>query len=267
MGEKMKKRIISAIIMAAILVPIVWIGGNIFIVAMGIIGVLALRELVDLKQSHNKIPDLMFIIALLDLLLLIFSEFDGYSLAFGLTYRGIALTLLTLFIPCLFYKKNYGTKEAMYLSGSVIFLGIVFNALILLRNLDIFHLLYLVIIAVITDSFALFIGKLIGQHKCSPMISPNKTWEGSIGGTLVATAIGTIFYINAIASVNVFKIIIITCLLSIIGQLGDLFFSKIKRENEIKDFSNLIPGHGGVLDRMDSLIFIVLAYIIIFRVV
>jgi phosphatidate cytidylyltransferase len=263
---KVKKRIISAIIMCAILIPVLIIGGRVFIVAVGMIGVLALRELMDLKESHKKIPDLVFLIGMLDLLLLIFSSFDGYSIAFGLTYRGLAITLLTLFIPTLFYKENYQTKDAMYLSGSVILLGLVFNSLILIRNYDIWHLVYLLLIVVLTDTFALFIGSLIGKHKLASNISPNKTWEGSIAGSIVATSIASIFYSNVIATVNV-KIIALTLLLSIIGQFGDLLFSKIKRENKIKDFSNLIPGHGGVLDRIDSLIFVVLFYTILFGVI
>jgi phosphatidate cytidylyltransferase len=263
----MKKRIISAMVMALILIPVLIVGGNIFAVAMGMIGVLALKELIDLKTSHGKIPDLIFLIAMIDLLLLIFSEFDGYSIAFGLTYRGIAITILTLFIPCLFYKKDYTTKEAMYLSGSVILIGLIFNSLILIRNYDIWHLIYLLLIVIITDSFALFIGSLIGRHKCAPLISPKKTWEGCIGGSLVGSIIATIFYLNVIGSVSLFKLLLITLVLSIIGQIGDLAFSKIKRENNIKDYSNLIPGHGGVLDRIDSLIFVVLVYIILFGII
>jgi phosphatidate cytidylyltransferase len=263
----MKKRIISAIIMAIILIPVLIIGGNIFSVCMGMIGILALKELIDLKESHDKIPDLMFLIAMIDLLLLIFSEFDGFSIAFGLSYRGIAITILTLFIPCLIYNNKYTTKEAMYLTGSVVLIGLVFNGLILIRNYDIWHLVYLLLIVILTDSFALFIGSLIGKHKCAPNISPNKTFEGCIGGALVGSIIATIFYLNVIGSVSILKLIIISVSLSIMGQLGDLVFSKIKRENKIKDYSNLIPGHGGILDRIDSLIFVVLSYIILFSII
>lgn len=268
MGEKMKKRIISAIVMIAILVPVLIIGGNAFAIAIGMIGVLALKELIDLKESHGKIPDLIFLIAIIDFLLLTFSEFDGYSIAFGLSYKGIALTLLTMFIPCLFYKNDvYDTKDAMYLSGSIIFLGLIFNSLILIRNLDIWHLIYLVLIVTLTDSFAMIIGSLIGKHKCTPTISPKKTWEGSIGGSIVGTSIAVIFYANMISSAAIGKVILITLVLSIVGQFGDLVFSKIKRENKIKDFSNLIPGHGGILDRIDSLVFVILAYIILFGII
>lgn len=268
MGEKMKERIISAIIMIAILVPILIIGEKIFAVAMGMIAVLALKELIDLKESHNKIPEVVFLLGIIDLLLLTFSEFDGYSIAFGLSYRGIAITILSMFIPCLFYKnEKYTTKDAMYLTASIVFLGLLFNCIILIRNIDIWHLIYLVLIVTLTDSFAMIIGSLIGRHKCTPTISPKKTWEGSIGGAIVGTSVAVIFYVYFISSSAIWKIILLTLLLSICGQLGDLFFSKIKRENKIKDFSNLIPGHGGILDRIDSLIFVVLMYIILFGII
>ena len=90
-------------------------------------------------------------------------------------------------------------------------------------------------------------------------ISPNKTWEGSIGGLLAGSIISLIFYNFLISSIDI-KLVIITIILSIVGQIGDLIMSKIKRENGIKDFSNILPGHGGILDRLDSSIFVVLAY-------
>ena len=124
----------------------------------------------------------------------------------------------------------------------------------------------MILIATVTDSFALIIGSLIGKHKLIPAVSPKKSVEGSIGGSLVGTIIATIYYFNVIVknptTGNVILIIFISLALTILGQIGDLFFSKIKRENNIKDFSNIMPGHGGILDRLDSLSFIVLGYTI-----
>ncbi len=262
----MKKRILSAIIMAIILIPILIIGNKIFALTMGFIGVLAFKELINLKESHSKIPDLLFFLGLINLLLIIFSGLDGIIIPLNLEYKNLAFCILCMFLPCLFSKnKNYSTHTAFYLIGCIIFLGVVFNSFILLRNFDIWRLIYIILIVTMTDIFALVIGKLIGKHKCAPNISPGKTWEGSVGGTFVGTIVPTIFYINIINQNNLIKIIFITLILSIIGQLGDLFFSKIKRENKIKDFGNLIPGHGGVLDRIDSLIFVLLTYIILIK--
>jgi len=118
-----------------------------------------------------------------------------------------------------------------------------------------------------TDTFAMLIGCLIGKHKLIPDVSPKKSVEGSIAGSLVATIIASIYYYNVVTSgINLIVLIVMTLILSVLGQLGDLFFSKIKRENEIKDFSNLMPGHGGILDRFDSMTFIVFGYIIIMNI-
>ena len=113
----------------------------------------------------------------------------------------------------------------------------------------------------ITDSYAYFGGRLIGKTKLIPSISPNKTWEGTIVGSLVGTFVCTVYYLTVIDSnASVFVIAGIVLLLSIVGQLGDLFFSAIKRRFKVKDFSNLMPGHGGVLDRLDSIIFVMLTF-------
>ena len=113
----------------------------------------------------------------------------------------------------------------------------------------------------ITDSYAYFGGRLIGKTKLIPDISPNKTWEGTIVGSLVGTFVCTVYYLTVIDSrASVFVIAGIVLLLSIVGQLGDLFFSAIKRRYGVKDYGNIMPGHGGVLDRLDSIIFAVLAF-------
>lgn len=262
----MKTRIISAIVAIAIAVPLLILGGKPFIIFAGILAVLAYKEIVELKESHKKLPICIQVIGLINLLLLVFSEFDGYSIMFGVTYKGIALTLVSLLIPVVLYKKDaYTTKDAFYMIGSILLLGTVFNLFILLRALSIFNIIYLVLIATMTDTFAMLIGKLIGKHKMIPDISPNKTWEGSIAGSVIGTIIAVIFYSNLIGPFTI-KVLFGTLLLSIVGQFGDLVFSKIKRENKIKDFSNIMPGHGGILDRLDSAIFILLAYVILFSV-
>ena len=110
-----------------------------------------------------------------------------------------------------------------------------------------------------TDIFAYIIGKTLGKHKFTK-ISPNKTIEGCIGGTIGAIILSIIYTLicNKIwgLQINYIYITLISCILSIVGQIGDLAASSIKRYTEIKDFSNLIPGHGGMLDRIDSVLFI-----------
>ena len=114
----------------------------------------------------------------------------------------------------------------------------------------------------LTDTFAYFGGSLIGKRIITK-ISPNKSLEGYIVGTIVGTFIMTMYYCNFIANQHNLLIVIgIILIMSIMGQVGDLFFSAIKRQNNIKDFSNLIPGHGGMIDRLDSLIFVAITFII-----
>ena len=109
---------------------------------------------------------------------------------------------------------------------------------------------------------------LIGKHKMISEISPKKTWEGMIGGTVVGVFIATLFYHNFIDnSLQLYILIIITLFLSILGQFGDLTFSAIKRYFNKKDFSNIMPGHGGVLDRFDSILFIMLGFIFFISII
>ena len=102
----------------------------------------------------------------------------------------------------------------------------------------------------------------MGKHKLAPTISPNKTIEGSIIGSLMGTMMGSAFYYNIIDKSNLWLVILISFILTILAQIGDLFFSSIKRSYKIKDFSNLIPGHGGVLDRLDSVLFVILGFLL-----
>ena len=154
-------------------------------------------------------------------------------------------------------------NDSLYVFGNVLFISISFIIFNIIRGKSIYYFLYTILIATMNDTFALFGGKLFGKHKLCPNISPKKTIEGSIVGLIFGTIISVIFLsLTCTLNINLFYLIVITLFLSIIGQLGDLFFSSIKRSFCVKDFSNLIPGHGGILDRLDSLIFINITYIL-----
>ena len=129
------------------------------------------------------------------------------------------------------------------------------------RNLGLRVIVYLLSITITSDTFAYITGKLIGKHKLLVSISPNKTLEGLIGGVLMGTFIGTMFFITVISpTISIFKITGITLFLCMVGNMGDLLFSAVKRTYDIKDFSNIVPGHGGILDRIDSIIFVMLTF-------
>lgn len=259
----MKVRIISAIVALIIVIPLIYLGGYPFAIGCGILSILGYVEILKLKKSHQEIPNTVKVLGLVSLLYLVLGNYGETSLVYSLSYERVLIPLMLLLIPTIFYKKDkYKIEDAFYLISAIYLIGLFFNLLIIIRNVDVFILLYLISVTIFTDTFAYVIGCLIGKHKMSPKISPKKSWEGAIAGVIGGVTIALIIYHNLVTPINL-QIILVTILLSIVGQIGDLVFSKIKRENGIKDFSNIMPGHGGILDRFDSLTFIVFTYVII----
>ena len=117
-----------------------------------------------------------------------------------------------------------------------------------------------ILVPVITDIAAYFVGRGCGKRKLAPIISPKKTIEGSIGGTVYAVAIlmlvAFILNVTNVLQVNYTALIMYLLLASVVGQFGDLALSSVKRIVGVKDYGNLLPGHGGILDRFDSLLFV-----------
>ena len=260
----MKKRIISGVIMAILLVIIYVCPPIVFDIAVGILAAGAYYELTKVRKDLT-IPNIMKYIGFIFLMLIMYMNIDTISYSFGIDYTSLTIGFIIMFIPTLFMPKKYNTKEAFYLASTSLFLGVTFNLLVQTFNLNKVILVWLILIACSTDIFALFGGMLIGKHKLTP-ISPKKTIEGSITGLIVAVIVGTFFYLIFInKEVSIPVIMLVTSVLSCAGQMGDLFFSLIKRENEVKDYSHLIPGHGGILDRIDSTVFILLFYIVLSR--
>ena len=263
----MKKRIISAIFLILIAIPLIMEGNKAFAVAIAGIGILGLKEIADLKKSHHKLPLIMLLIFSLVFLFITFISPFEYSNLIGINYRMLSFMLFLFLIPTLFFgeKENYSSSDAFYFLGVVLFLGMACHSIIMIRAKSLWLFLYIILIPILTDTFAYIFGRLIGQHKIAPKISPNKTVEGCVMGTICSTIIASAFYYILIGPMNLVHLFSVTILFSIVGQLGDLFFSKIKRENEVKDFSDLIPGHGGILDRFDSIIFVSIAFLLLIR--
>ncbi len=257
----MKKRLISAIIILLILTPIVYFGSYYFFIAVGIISLLAFKEILNLKLLKGKIPIFVKIMGILSMLLIVYSNIGGNEYNYlDSIYLLIPIVLLTF--PLIYVKeKSYTSTEIVYLIGLIYLVGLGFNALLFARD-NIYVLIYLLSITVIGDTFAYISGRLVGKNKLCPKVSPNKTVEGAIGGLIASTGVSLIVYQNLIAPFN-FKIIIMTIFLGIASQIGDLIYSKIKRDNNIKDYSNLIPGHGGILDRLDSILITAFVYMIL----
>lgn len=184
---------------------------------------------------------------------------------------GYVFTLFT----CSVFDKNFKTRDAMYTFTTVLYLSLGLKGMLYLRSWGINEhsqntftglamLVFVLVVTCSTDIFAYFGGmtcyKLLGAdkvHKLNERISPKKTIEGTIIGTLLATIAGffTMTYlVNGGSYDRWYLSVLLSFMLSICGQIGDLILSAVKREYGIKDYSNLLPGHGGVLDRLDSIL-------------
>ena len=265
----MTKRVISAIVLVLIFVPFIIVGELPFTIFMSVLSILGLYELLKVRETKKKFPLVLKIFAYL--LTCYFCLYNTSSIEFinKFDYRIMAGIIFLFISPMVFINNNerYNLNDALFLIGSVLFIGLSFNLIIITRNYDITYIIYLLLITTITDTFALFTGKLIGKHKLCPKISPKKTIEGLVGGTIMGTFVATVFYNTLISSaVPLVTVIMLTLVLCLVGQLGDLVFSSIKRYYDVKDFSDIIPGHGGILDRFDSLIFVVLAFTILIEI-
>lgn len=267
MSEKISRILSGAIIFAAAL--IIFIFGNVYTVDI-VLCIVALRCVYELsktfeKKEHKPIKWVTYVacipIALMHIV-------PVKNLMF--TELIIPIAVVLCFMDLIFRKENKRTAldvtitvfEILYI---VVFLSI-FSKIRAMENGK-YLIWYVFISAWLTDVFALYTGKAFGKHHFTS-ISPNKTIEGCIGG-LAGAVIGCELYTILLSNLGIVQfgyveIIIYALFLSAIGQIGDLAASSIKRYAGVKDFSNLIPGHGGMLDRIDSIIFIVpLAYIIL----
>lgn len=252
----MKQRLISAIVALIIVVPLVIFGGIWFEIAVSILGLLAMREVLKLKN----VPKSISIISLILVPILIFLDID--------VINKVLFTLIIYFILLVFYdRKEYNIENCTFLTAFASLIIVVFTEFYVIREANLNVFLYLFMITILTDTFAYIGGRLFGKHKLIESVSPNKTIEGSVIGSFIGTILPTAFYVFMInPGESIVIAFIITLILSIIGQLGDLVFSSIKRYYDIKDYSNIMPGHGGILDRLDSIIFVIMGYIVILSI-
>lgn len=260
----MKQRVISAIVALLILVPIFLMGGFIYDATIVILSLLGLREFLKVKETKKELPSFIQFISYIMLSLIVVSGFNSQEMIFSIDFRIISGLLVVFLLPTILYhdRSLYSINDAFYLIGGVFFLGVSFSLLIIIRNISLNYIIYLFLISIMTDTYAYIVGRLIGSHKLLESISPNKTWEGMIAGTFFGVFIPTLYYVTAIdMNASYLFIIVMTLFLSILGQFGDLVFSAIKRYFKTKDFSNIMPGHGGILDRFDSIIFVILGFI------
>lgn len=260
----MKIRVLSSIVMLAIIIPALIFGGAIFNIFLLVVSILAIKEFMDIKSVKKEIPLFIKIISYIFVIMIVGYGISKHNINLQMDYRIITGLFLTFLIPTILYhdKEKYSIDDAFHMIGGIFFLSLSIVLLATVRSsIGLNMLIFVLLITTMTDMYAYWTGMLIGKHKLIEVISPKKTWEGAIGGTLFGVFISTTYYMVVLnPDADVLKIIFITTFLSILGQFGDLVFSAIKRHYGKKDFSNLIPGHGGILDRIDSIIFVMYGF-------
>ena len=244
------KRIISGTLGVLIFILAIYWGNFPFFIFISLITILALKEFSQITQTNSS-----FSLILSGMLFLVVSYLNLiYQYDFHLEYFFILILLI-------FFYENYQKDDLKNILQNIsinIFavIYIVFGLIyfIYLRNLDLQFALWIALIGTwLTDIAAFFVGKYYGKKKLAPKISPNKTIEGALGGIVTSFLfiIAITLYLDIFSGIWV----IYGILLPMIAVVGDLFESAIKRAVDVKDSGDLIPGHGGILDRFDSLFF------------
>lgn len=265
----MKQRIVTAIIMIAIVLPILIYGKLPFIILGILLTLVATQEMIDMKETVTKTPVEVKVFTMLATLMIVFSSFSFKVLSFTNTLTfGLGTMSLFLFILLLavIVRKEFTVNDAGYYLLTIFYVGSTFHSMLFIRFLGLSLFLFMVLVVAITDSGAYFIGRKFGKRKLAPRISPNKTLEGSVGGTISGVIVGVIFGVVTGLSTNVMTLLLMSLVVAIVAQFGDLVASSMKREYGIKDFGKLFPGHGGVLDRLDSHLYASLALYILINV-
>jgi len=254
----MIQRIITGSIAVIIFLPIAYLGGIPFTILCYIMASLALFEILRMKKiSIFSITG--FLALLLLWVFLLPTEYSEFLLHIDVEKTEILFFGVLIFLSHSVLTKNRVSYDDIgFCIISVLYLGIGFYYMIETRFAGLTFFAFALILIWLTDSGAYFIGRAFGKKKLWPDISPNKTIEGSLGGILSAILVAIVFYYfteigNAISFVH---LIIVSIIMSIFGQVGDLVESALKRFYHVKDSGKLLPGHGGMLDRVDSWLFV-----------
>lgn len=261
----MKKRTVSAIFLMILLIGSFVINSKLFCVLMLGLSLGGFKEFFDIKyQGNNKKIRLIKYLGMFLLSLIVLNSFLwGIDI---LIFILLTLLILALLIVINSKMDKYNINDYFYVVGIILLLGLGFGNICSMavnkRELCIFIFL----IAFMTDTYAYIGGSLIGKHKFS-VISQNKTIEGIFCGSIMGTIIGSTYYYNIVGNLSIVETVIFCLGLTVLSEFGDLFFSSVKRVFEKKDFSNLIPGHGGVLDRFDSVLFVSLGLMLLLRMI
>ncbi|MGG3938408.1 phosphatidate cytidylyltransferase [Anoxybacillus kestanbolensis] len=244
----MKQRIVTAVIAASVFLPIVIYGQWPFLVLTYALATIGLFELIRMKRlSLFSFPSIVSFLALWLFL---------YPYKHMINIWILIVTLFLLLIYTVISKNAFTFDDAGFMIASLLYVGVGFYSFLQVREAGLSYIFYALFLIWATDSGAYFIGRAFGRRKLWEHISPNKTVEGAIGGILCALLVVSVYEWLSPFAPSFLLLLIATVVLSIFGQLGDLVESAFKRHYGVKDSGAILPGHGGILDRFDSLLFI-----------
>ena len=265
----MKTRITTAILLIIGMMLYFVFGKHFYIwqIGLSVVGIVGGNELFSVLSKNEKITQDQS---------LIYSAYVILALIPWVPFSKIARIALFIVHTILLLKFILNKKNCVELLSYIYLVIAIFGgalgAVSYFYDVDMYYVLFFMLISFGSDTFAYFTGYFIGRNKLIPWVSPKKTVEGSIGGVLgsivVVAAIQSIFaiFLPIPDIVNIYEnpimTIILIITLSIFSQCGDLFFSKIKRNFDVKDYGSIFPGHGGVIDRIDSLIFVIITFLL-----
>jgi phosphatidate cytidylyltransferase len=241
-------RIVSALILASIALAMAWWSGTTFAVLVLVVALLMSWEWGRVVRGVEM--DLAFLVHAVAVTIAV-----GLA-AFGYATLGLAALLIATIIAV---PLQFGERGLLSAAG-VVYTGLPAVALLWLRSDAVWGLhaiLFIFALVWATDTFAYLCGRLIGGPRLWPRVSPNKTISGLLGGVLAAAAAGALFAHYAVGSVP--RLAACGLVLGLLAQAGDLAESALKRHFGVKDASNLIPGHGGFMDRMDGVVTVAVA--------
>lgn len=253
----MKTRIITGVIAAALFIPFVVYGQLPFALLVYAIAAVGLFEILRMKQIKiTSVPGILALLAVFALLMP--SEWEA-KVVETITYSKFELlfiAVILLLVYTVLVKNRFTFDDVGFVILSALYVGIGFYYLIATRDAGVTYLIFALLIVWVTDSGAYFTGRALGKNKLWPEISPNKTIEGFVGGVVLAVIAAIIMQFIAPFDISWVLLIIVAIISSVFGQMGDLVESAIKRHYDVKDSGNILPGHGGILDRFDSLLFV-----------
>ena len=265
----LQTRVITAVVALLIFIPVVIAGGAWIDWLAAILAAIGMSEVFLMKKQILVSVD--FVLAVLATLTWTVPDSFFAFLPKNWSKWGVFYAIVMLILTWTVLSKNKTTFDdaAVYVLSSL-YIGTGFHYLAALRNSSAAHGLWRILFAFViiwsTDTFAYLIGRKIGKHKLWPVISPNKTWEGSIGAVICAVILAAVYVNLAPVGGDKTTLIIGSFFLSIVGQMGDLVELAYKRFYGVKDSGKILPGHGGILDRFDSTLFVLPIVALIFGI-